>query len=465
MQKLTLLFWTVTLLVTGCSSKGEEVDPKGGSYLKPYAENPRYWQYKGRPLLLIGGSVQDNLFQVPDLEAHLDLLAETGGNYIRNTMSSRDSGDVWPFYRQSDGRYDLEQPNREYYRRFERLLQLTHARNIVVQIELWDRFDYAREPWTENPFRPANNINYTAEESGFANNYPRHPLHNDNPFFRSVPAQDNNQRLLAYQQAHVERLLEISLEYPNVLYCMDNETDANKDWGIYWSNYIKQKAQAAGVQVQTTEMWDAWDLKDDQHKLTLDYPQQYSFADVSQNNHNKNQKHWDNLQWVRQYIKDQPRPLNHVKTYGANTGKYGTDRDGTERFWRSIVGGGASARFHRPASGIGLNKKAQAHIQSARMFAKAFELFQAVPDVESQRLTDRSDDEAYLSYTPGQQYAVYFTDGGSVGLDLAEEHGAFNVQWLDIANSQWQKGKVVEAGGRITLQTPGTGHWAAVLTR
>ena len=26
-----------------------------------YSENPRYWQYKGKPVLLIGGSVEDNL--------------------------------------------------------------------------------------------------------------------------------------------------------------------------------------------------------------------------------------------------------------------------------------------------------------------------------------------------------------------------------------------------------------------
>ena len=27
-----------------------------------YKENPRYWQHKGEPILLIGGSIEDNLF-------------------------------------------------------------------------------------------------------------------------------------------------------------------------------------------------------------------------------------------------------------------------------------------------------------------------------------------------------------------------------------------------------------------
>ena len=42
--------------------------------IQPYDQNPFYWQHKGRPVLLIGGSVEDNLFQIPNLEAHLDLL-------------------------------------------------------------------------------------------------------------------------------------------------------------------------------------------------------------------------------------------------------------------------------------------------------------------------------------------------------------------------------------------------------
>ena len=57
-----------------------------------YRANPAYWQYGGKPVLLLGGSKEDNLFQIPDLKEHLDLLKSVGGNYVRNTMSSRDEG-------------------------------------------------------------------------------------------------------------------------------------------------------------------------------------------------------------------------------------------------------------------------------------------------------------------------------------------------------------------------------------
>lgn len=458
-QVLFLFGWAILQMVPASAAQS----PAGR--IQPYEKNPRYWQYEGQPVLLLGGSKEDNLFQVSGLQEHLDLLARSGGNYVRNTMSSRDRGNVWPFHRRDDGKYDLERLNDEYFARFETLLRLAAERDVIVQIELWDRFDFAREPWLENPYRPANNVNYTPDESGLANEYPRHPGSNANPFFRSIPAQDDKKLLLKYQHAQVDRMLSIALEYPNVLYTMDNETSATPDWGAYWARTIQQSAEDKGVKVYATEMWDAWDLKHEQHRRTLDHPDLYAFADVSQNNHNTNDEHWQNLQWVRRYTAGRPRPLNNVKIYGADTGHYGTDRDGLERFWRSILGGAASARFHRPDSGLGLSEKAQAHLRSGRLFAKSFDVFRAQPDAEHELLDDRSADEAYLSYVPGRQYAVYFPDGGQVQLDLSGADGQFTFGWLDIGRSRWQPEQQVQAGSAVPLQAPGPGHWVAVLHR
>ena len=57
--------------------------------IRPSESNRFYWQYKGKNVLLLGGSVDDNLFQLPDLEEHVDAIKSVGGNYIRNTMSDR----------------------------------------------------------------------------------------------------------------------------------------------------------------------------------------------------------------------------------------------------------------------------------------------------------------------------------------------------------------------------------------
>lgn len=452
------------LVVTGVFPSAT-VRAENSERIQPYPANPYYWQYKGKPVLLLGGSVEENLFQIPALEQHLDLLVSVGGNYIRNTMNSGDEGNVWPFHQRADGRYDLETLNEEYFRRFERLLRLTAARDIIVQIELWDRFDFARDLWTHNPYNPRLNVNYTAADSRLRANYPNHPGGNENPFFRTVPALENNHVVLKYQQAQVDKMLSLALEFGNVLYCIDNETSAGPEWGAYWADYIRKAAARADVSVQTTEMWDQWDPKTPHHRRTFDHPELYSFIDVSQNNHNRGQAHFDNLQWVRAYIARAPRPINTVKTYGADGGRFGNDRDGQERFWRNVMGGAASARFHRPDSGLGLSETAQANLKSARLLTAELELFRCTPDAPSKLLTERDENEAYLTCENGRQYAVYFPNGGAVTLDLAEAPRAMKLKWLDIAASRWTASERIEGGGRVHLTAPGRGQWTALVIR
>ena len=436
--------------------------------IQPYAGNRFYWQYMGEPIVLIGGSLEDNLFQIPDLEAHLDLLASVGGNYLRCTMSSRDEGDVWPFERDpKTGLYDLGNPGVEYWARFERFVQLTAARNIIAQFEMWDRFDFARDPWQANPYNPKSNINYTAEESGLKEEINTHPGRKESAFFRSVPSLDNNVAVLAYQQAQVDRMLSISLRYGHLLYCMDNETNESPEWGKYWSEYIRQKASEAGVGVETTEMWDDHDLLGQGHGNTLDHPETYSFVDISQNNHQVGKAHWDNPQAIRRKVVESGniRPLNCVKIYGANTGRYGTSRDAQERFWRNILGGLASSRFHRPPAGLGLSSVAQAHLRSIRMVLDEVDVFSSEPHLDL--LGERSVNEAYCSADPGKSYVVFFPDGGNVVLDVsAAGNAALTARWLNVRNSAWtgEAQAIAAENGSARLVTPAEeGYWAAVV--
>lgn len=424
-------------------------------------DHPRYWQYKGQPTLLLGGSVEDNLFQISGIREHLDLLQSVGGNYVRCTMSCRDPENAWPFAKVGD-LYDLDVWDLAFWQRFNRFLLLTAERDIIVQIEVWDRFDYAREFWAANPFNPLNNSTYTAEESGLPTVVEGHAGKNENSFFRTIPAEDNQLTVLKYQQRLVDEYLRYALAYGHVLYCMDNETSATASWGAYWSSYIKARAAEVGATVETTEMWDAHDLADPQHRNTFDHPELYSFVDVSQNNHQVGQAHWDNMQAVRARL-NPLRPMNNVKIYGADGFRFGDTRDGTERFWRNIIGGMASARFHRPPAGIGLDETAQAHLKSARMLTDRMRIFDCEP--RNDLLRDRADNAAYLTARPGVEYALYFPDGQPVGLDLATDGGIWSLGWLDIAASAWREPVVVQGGQVVALTPPGRRQWAALLQR
>ena len=304
------MFLLILISVSSCNPFG----PKDG-HIKPWAKNPSYWEHKGKPVLLLGASDDDNLFQWTSdrLLPHLDSMKAIGANYVRNTMSDRlNKGfEIRAFKRLESGKYDLSQWNDEYWQRFKFFLDETSKRDIIVQIEVWDRFDHSTNPWLTDPYNPLNNINYTKEESGLDTLYPLSATRNVQPFFFTVPELNDNQVVLKFQEEFVRKLLSISLNYENVLYCIDNETSGAEEWAVYWTEFIKSFAGDRDVNV--TQMWNMWDVKDPIHKRTLDHPERYDFVDISQNSQLPGFQNWENAQYVFNYIKDNPRPVNSTK--------------------------------------------------------------------------------------------------------------------------------------------------------
>ena len=466
-----LLYFTPLFLIACIGVKDHA---NSADYIQPYSQNAHYWQYKGEPTLLAGGSKDDNLFQIPDLRAHLDSLAAIGGNYIRNTMSSRvDKGwEVYRFQQLPGGAYDLDQWNAEYWHRFENLLRLCYERDIIVQIEIWDRFDYSRDHWLTCPWNPANNINYSFAETGFAAKYPKHPSRDVQPFFHSIPDMKHYSTqydvFRIYQEKFVAKLLSISLDFPNVLYCMDNETSTSPKWGQYWMRFILKKAAARGVPVYTTDMFDDfWRGEDSENvRMVFEHPEIYPFVDISQvNSRNFDQDHWDRLRWLHEQAMDFPRPLNNTKIYGGAESSFGsgTNNDGVERFWRHIIGGSAGVRHHRPPTGCGLNAKAQACIKALRKMETLVPMWRVQAHMEL--LSERESDEAYLAADPGKFYVLYFTDGGDVGLDLSGGNSAFLLHWINIANGEWGAQSEISGGAVEAISAPNSGGWLAVIKK
>jgi len=455
---------------------------KNEDRIRPYSQNPRYWQYKGRPVMLLGGSQTDHIFLHEGLEAHLNEIQEVGGNYVRNTMSQREGRELKPHKLLPDGKFDLDQWNKEYWTRFQNMLRWTAEREIFVQIEVWDRFDYSTENWETSPWNPDNNVNYTYEETGFAAEYPRHSGQDLQPFFHSIKGMPRyNEKLdliRRYQETFVAEMLSYSLDYGHVLYCMDNETSTPAQWGQYWIDFIKARAAEKGVTVCTTDMFDdAFRAEEAEHTpLIFANAEHYMFADISQvNSRNYDETHWERLQWLLQQVNRHPRPSNHTKIYGSGYKSFGTGgpEDGVERFWRNILGGSASARFHRPDSGNGLNDFAKGSIKAARILEGLIKFWDITPRMDL--LSDRERNEAYLAAKPREQYALYFTNGGSVGLDLSDATGTLDVTWISVSmgirvQTAATLGyrpveKIIDGGGVVTISAPYKGGWVAAMVK
>lgn len=447
---------------------------KNEDRIQPWSENPRYWQYKAKPILLLGGSKTDHIFLAEGLQEHLDEIHEVGANYVRNTMSQREPKELKPYKLLPDGAFDLDQWNEDYWTRFAKMLKWTAEREIIVQIEVWDRFDYSRDNWSHSPWNPANNVNYSFEAVGFDREYPQHPARDRHPFFHTVPGMPKYEPkydvIRRYQEAFVSKMLSYSLIYGHVLYCMNNETSTPALWGQYWIEFIQAKAAEQGALVYTTDMWDdAFQGEKAEHTpIIFTDPEHYMFADISQvNSRNFDEDHWRVLLWLIQQVNNgKPRPCNHTKIYGGGYHSFGTGglQDGVERFWRNILGGSASSRFHRPPSGNGLNDRAKASIQAARLLESVIKLWDIEPHMEL--LEDRRPNEAYLAAKPGEQYAVYFTYGGAVRLNRSDAKGTFTLRWISVTEGTWWgKEEPVEGGSVVKITAPFKGGWVAAIVK
>jgi hypothetical protein len=402
------------------------------------------------------------MFLWPEVIDSLNKLVSAGGNYTRCLMSGRlrtHGEPLWPFV-DTGGRFDLDRWDETYWRQFERFLVETKKRGIITDIELWATFDYARVPWTRNPFNPINNRNYTAQETGLPTEVNSEPYLAQNPFYHTVPDESKMPAVFKYQQRFVDKILSYTLQFDNVLYCMDNETAGGPAWGAYWARYVRNAADRDGKKVCITEMFESHDLEHPSYRNVTDEPQTYDFIEVSQNNHQSGQAHFDKLQALRQRILGAPRPLTNVKIYGSDgSGLFGTSREATERFWRDIFAGCASARFHEKH--LGDSELALRMVRSARELTSAFDLFHCAP--HNELLAERAPNQAYCLANPGKEYVVYFPTGGRVQLQTAGLEGQAELRWYNIERGTWMEPTRIPELRPIALATPGEGQWAVLV--
>jgi len=422
------------------------------SPIQPYRNNRWYWEYKGEPIMLIGASDRDNLWQWTGdvLINQLNLIESVGGNYVRNTMSDRNEGDTFAPIEVEDGLYDLNQWNETYWEKLRFFLDQTRERGIIVHLTLWDWFDLSGDGvygrFAIHPLNPENNINWEPGTISNAWDY----------YGGSLSL--GNKEALDYQHRYIDQLISISAQYDHIIYNIGNESGLGIEWDNYWAAYIKDAAAEQGRDIHVTTMLFAPGTS---VRRVMAYRDLFSFAEVSQNNQDAlgpvGKKHWENLLFWRKMISmsdEGPMPINNVKVYGQGVGlntAAGTEKEAVERFWRNVFGGAASTRFHRPALraggtwgwGIGISERAQQTLLAVNMFLDEFDIFNAEPYEAFETVGNSVD--SYCLADMGKAYAVYFPGGrATVHLDPWMYAGRVSVKWLDIASLTWSEEEIIE---------------------
>ncbi len=181
----------IVLLVAGCAAPQPAPAPEGEAATEPpplplrlHPENPHYFEYDGRPTVLVAsgehyGALLNGDFDYAAYFAELELrgLNHTrvfAGTYREvpgsfnigdNTLAPKPESFVAPWPRSdqpgaADGgaKFDLGRWNEAYFRRLKDLLRQAESRGVIVELTLFCPH-YRDEMWDVSPMNAKNNIN------------------------------------------------------------------------------------------------------------------------------------------------------------------------------------------------------------------------------------------------------------------------------------------------------------------
>ena len=251
---------------------GQPEKPAGGSSPGAQAEgplclcpeNPRYLQYRGKPVLLITSAEHYGAVVNLDFDgvAYLETLQKEGFNYTRifggtyiepvenifgiekNTLAPLPGRFLAPWEKE-DGLYDLERFSQAYLDRLTRFLGEAEQRGIIVELTLFTSI-YAEGAWALSPLNAANNRNLT-----------------ETPDFRRVNTLYNG-GLKKVQEHYIRKLVRELNRFDNLFYEIQNEPWADngnlvafvneEDDEVFTRGWQKRVEIANGVSLE----WQAW---------------------------------------------------------------------------------------------------------------------------------------------------------------------------------------------------------------
>ena len=228
-QRATALLRTSALVVLLCCAAN---DPTTAQVLQLHPQNPRYFLWKGKPMVLITsgehyGAVLNLDFNyskyLETLAAdHLNLTRTfSGGAYFepqgafkiaQNTLAPAPGRFIAPWARSDTPgfagggeKFDLTRWNPAYFARLRDFVSQASERGVVVEMNLFCPF-YGEEQWRLSPFNASNNVNDVGHVSR-----------------TNVYTLDQDGGLLAFQEKMVVKFVDELRDFDNVYYEICNE--------------------------------------------------------------------------------------------------------------------------------------------------------------------------------------------------------------------------------------------------
>ena len=426
------------------------------------ADNGHYFEYNGKPVFLLGlGSWHPiNTIDI-DYVAHNQWYQSYGLNYNRITLTSTwytdRSKQVSPWKRSTtpganDGgnKFDLNEWDPAFWDRLKGYLQDCEDRGIIVCIQFFDEcsVEEGSNRWKQHPFNPQNNINNIPDLDTTDASYSSSTGWSKS--FYNV----NNSVLMTLQDNYVQKLLNETSQYGNIIYEMANEyggEGSNQfpghiDWPQHWIDFFSNYETANGVQLLLTNMPFGENYEQAEYfassgiDCTDAYRQFPTYSDIQGVN--------DFL--VANYNKGKPIFAGKI---GNNIGHGGNVNENRKRLWTLFVSGGAGSGVKCLSVETWTDDiTMEEMILNIHNFIETVEFWNMEPN--DNLVTSGT---AYCLANVGQDYIIYLPDGGSVTVDLSDASGTLNVEWYNPKTGTYYDGGIVTDGGSESFTSPFSG--------
>jgi hypothetical protein len=423
--------------------------------LRLHPANPHYFEYHGKPVLLVTsgehyGAVLNRDF---DYRRYLDTLAKDGLNLTRlftgtyhevpgtsfgiprNTLAPRPEAFLAPWARAADGKFDLNRWDQAYFDRLIAFVSEAEKRGIIVEVTLFSAH-YQEQHWKLSPLNSANNVNAT-DAIDWHN---LHTLKNGN--------------ILPRQEAVVRKIVHELSRFDNVYFEIQNEPWADRTVTVGVINpYLPAPqrdrfpnsvdfADADSLAWQTRVAgWVNQEAK--QHLNAQNYANfRASLPDIDPNVSvlNFHYAYPEAALWNRGWN----RPVSYDES-----GFIGRSDDTYRReAWRFLMAGGAAFDSldysftigHEDGTDLdnngpgGGSPTLRRQLGILRSFLKSFDFVNMRPDSGFVRRAPGTVCESLSN--PGHQYAVYCEAASPTEIELALPEGQWRIELLDPRSGQ-----------------------------
>jgi hypothetical protein len=449
-------------------------------------ENPHYFLFRGKPLVIISSGEHYGAVLNPDFDfiKYLNTLQKDGMTYTRlfpgtyfekegsfgierNTLSPAKGKALLPWQRSNvpgalcgGNKFDLNQWDETYFRRLRSFVSEASKRGIIVEISLFSSiYGY----WDIQVWNRNNNINLNEDIS------------------KDDVQTLNNRSVLKYQEKFVKKVVTELNEFDNITYEIQNEpwsdhtvTVAQKseyfsrrdfaEEGTEWRNKI-DIADKASIE---------WQKKIASIIVETEKPLKYKHL-IAQNYCNFYYPVTEvdpsvsimNFHYNYPVVVEQNYAYNRV--IGFDESGFAGRQDITYRrqAWNFIIAGGGlfnnldysfapgfedGTAINKAPGGGSHNLRAQLKVLSD--FIHSFNFVGMKPD--NNVIEQAPGAFARALSKPGKEYAIYIFNGPECRLKLNLPPGKYSAEWISTQDGKVIKNEEIDnKGGQISLSSPG----------